>query len=69
MKLALPEVDMDQYSLQMQVSANDYAVNKATEFLNCPPTSMRNQKDKGTATSSSSNQVDGENSFTGSLSP
>jgi len=33
MKLALPEVDMDQYSARMQISANDYAVNKANDFM------------------------------------
>lgn len=33
MKLSLPEVDMDQYSAGLRISANDYAVKKATEFM------------------------------------
>lgn len=33
MRLQLPEVDMDQYSARLQISANDYAVKKATEYI------------------------------------
>lgn len=35
MQLTLPEVDLDLYNASvLRISANDYAVNKATEFLN-----------------------------------
>ena len=54
MKLLLPEVDMDQYSARLQISANDYAVRKATEFMTSVTSQKRPPIDKGT--SSSSNQ-------------
>ena len=64
MKLALPEVDMDQYGTRMSLSANEYAVKKATEFLKqCPKNRSFEEKKGTTATTNSSgsmNQVSSE---------
>lgn len=56
MKLTLPEVDLDLYNASvLRISANDYAVNKATEFLN-NSTLKKPVIGQGTGTSSSSSK-------------
>ena len=59
-QLSVPEVDMDQYnSKQMKISANDFAVKKASEFVEQQADQTGKQ---ATETGSSSNIVSGDKS-------
>ena len=52
MRLQLPEVDMDQYSARLQISANDYAVKKATEYIETQKKAVMQVNNQGTTSSS-----------------
>ena len=63
LQLSVPEVDMDQYDpKKMMISAYDYAVKKATEFLD-QNNNLKIAKNAGSKSgSSSTNMVSGDKS-------
>ena len=62
LQLSVPEVDMDQYNpKQMMISAYDYAVQKATEFLD-QNNNLKIAKNTSKSGSSSTNIISGDKS-------